>query len=143
MPSTSADVFEILRRQNHVASVLFGLGGNVTAWMAFYGGDSPVGDEHRWAPTPLLSRWDPGELEALEGVAFFERALSWAPGAVDRELKLIARDELASLTIFSPSLGSALCPYDGGMDVFVKSADLLLALRNLFPHWLSTHPDGL
>lgn len=61
----------------------------------------------------------------------------------DRELKLIASDELASLTIFSPELGSALCPYDGGMDVFVKCADLLLSVRSLFPHWLSTHPDGL
>lgn len=59
------------------------------------------------------------------------------------EFQLRAMDELGSLTLFAPEAGSAFCPYDGGMDLFLPAAETIDLLRRRFNGWLPANPDGL
>jgi hypothetical protein len=121
------------------------LGARVTAWVAHYGDAVPPLDLIHWTWVAEPPRWRCSEpdLDTLQGARFLERTLLWQPGVLDEELKLRAVDELATLALFSKPLGSAFCPYDGGMDVFLRSPELVLSMRRLFLHWCSTHPAGL
>jgi hypothetical protein len=145
LPSGPDAISEMLRRENLVASTVLGFGATVTAWVAHYGNAPPLVDMASWTWSRELPRWrcSASDLETLEGIRFLERTLSWNPGVLDMELKLRASDQLAGLTVFSKVLRSAFCPYDGGMDVFVRSPELAASLGRLFPTWISTHAAGL
>lgn len=146
LPVTPDGIGEVLRRQNLVASTLFGVGATVTAWITHYSDALPqLGGMGEWRLSAEQPKWDLAGLdpEALDGAVFFERSLVWGAGALDAEMRLRAFDEIGPLTVFSPSLGSAICPYDGGMDLFLRTRELVPSLRALFPDWVSTHPAGL
>lgn len=146
LPLTPDGIREVVRRQNLVASTLFGVGASVTAWITDFSGRLPhVSGMGEWRLNAEEPKWDLAGLdsEAVDGAEFFERTLVWRPGALDTEMRLRALDEVGPFTVFSPDRGNAFCPYDGGMDLFVSRRELLASLRALFPDWVSTHPAGL
>jgi hypothetical protein len=145
LPTTPEGMSEVLARENLVASCIIGVGATVTAWMTHYGEKPPLVElaQWTWAPEPPPWRADQADLETLEGSVFLERTLTWRAGALDAELRLRALDEIGPLTVFSPALGNAFCPYDGGMDVFLQTPEAVASIRRLFPDWISTHPQGL
>lgn len=145
LPSTPQETAEMLLRENLVASDVLGDDVAVIAWVAHYGDAPPSVDMTlwTWAAEPPPWRGSADDLETLEGARFLERSFMWAPGALDQELQLRADDEIASLTVFAPTRGTAFCPYDGGIDVFLHSKDAAAALRSRFPQWLATGPGGL
>jgi hypothetical protein len=144
-PTSDDETSELLQRHNMVATAVLGLGAPVTAWVAHFGHEKPPLDleQWKWVSEPPLWRGSEAELEALEGARFLERTLPWTPNALDDEFRFRADDRLPTLTVFSSERGSAFCPYDGGMDVFLRSPALVDSIRRLFPSWLSTHPAGL
>jgi hypothetical protein len=143
--TTERETSALVQRQNLVASAVLGLGARVTVWATHYGDAGPPLDltHWKWVAEPPFWRCSEQELDTLAGARFLERTLLWTPGALDEALKLRAVDELATLTLFSEPLGSAFCPYDGGMDVLLRSPELAAAMRRLFPHWYATHLAGL
>ena len=144
-PTSDDEMAELVRRHNLVASAVLGLGAPITAWVAHYGHEKPPLDLEHWTWVSETPSWRGSEadLESLEGARLLERSLIWTPNALDREWRLCADDQLASMTVFSSGLGSAFCPYDGGVDVFLGSPALVDSIRRLFPDWLSTHSAGL
>lgn len=114
------------------------------AWHRAFDGAPPLDlTSWRWVPDPPAWRDEASIAERLDGARFLERTLTWTPGALDDELRLCADDRLASLTVYSEARAGAFCPYDGGMDLILRSPDLVDAIRRSFPDWVSTHPAGL
>jgi hypothetical protein len=139
----SDEAAALLDRQNVVASTVLGDGLTVTAWVLFHRDESPCVDTEQWAAVdPPRWRVSGDDREWLAGLRFFERTLPWEPGALDEELTLRADDRMAAMAIFSGERASAFCPYDGGMDLLLGSAEEVESIRQLFPDWVSAHPDG-
>jgi hypothetical protein len=145
IPASENEMSEVLRRENLVASTVFGLGVPVTAWIVHYGETLPLVDMTHWSWSSDVPSWrsSESEREMLAGARFLQNTVRWTPGVFDDELRMRAMDQLAGLTIFSQFLGSAFCPYDGGMDVFMGSGARIASLLTLFPDWASSHPQGL
>ena len=59
------------------------------------------------------------------------------------EFEARAQDEIGPLTLLSTKTGGLVCPYDGGIDIFLEDPLLVPSMRSQFRAWLSTHPSGL
>lgn len=143
-PTQPAQFEEVLHRYNVIASVMLGIGAQVTAWLIHYG---PISKIHAgsWCEATELLRCTESDTwrEEFEGATLLYLRAQWCPGAFDTTFKLMATGDLASLTLFSPATLSVFCPYEGGMDVFTREASLKGAIKTLFSEWLSELPSGL
>lgn len=67
----------------------------------------------------------------------------WKSHAVDDLLWSIAEDRAGRTLWMSEQTGAVFAPYDGGVDLFLPSADAVSAMKSDHRSWLSTRPDGL
>lgn len=67
----------------------------------------------------------------------------WADGKFDELLWDIANENAAPTIWMSASTGAVFAPYDGGIDLFLPTQELVQRLRASYPEWLSDHPEGL
>ncbi|MFI5297683.1 MAG: hypothetical protein ACHREM_06245 [Polyangiales bacterium] len=67
----------------------------------------------------------------------------WTPGAFDRLVTLVADDKIANVMIVALDGRWLLHPYDGGMDVILRTTEERDALKARHPEWLSARPDGM
>lgn len=74
----------------------------------------------------------------------YAKLVRWSPGAFDDLISKSADDLLPVPTMWvSAQNGAVFAPYDGGSDLFLKSARDVAELRQEFSTWLSDHPKGL
>jgi hypothetical protein len=66
----------------------------------------------------------------------------WQKGRRDKMLKAIANDEIRAMFI-CPSKECIIAPYDGGVDIIVKTSDKRNKLKEKYKTWLSSREDGL
>jgi len=59
------------------------------------------------------------------------------------ELELRALGKLGPLTFVSATTSCVVCPYEGGIDVFLPRPRLVAPVKELFRAWLPTNPHGL
>jgi hypothetical protein len=137
LPDGPSAMKEILRRYNAVASALFGLEGYVVAWSAEYDGRFARIGKWRRVLKPLPWKVDNAEFrEKLQAARLWCFTSGWRPTLLDSELRRVARGDSGPLSVTSE--WAAFCPYDGGMDVFLRERKLVGAIRNLFSEWPST-----
>lgn len=74
---------------------------------------------------------------------FYAGYVSRAPSSLNPLLRAVADDEIDNVILAPPTFSWLFCPYDGGMDIFIRSSRDRAALRKRFPSWLSPRPDGL
>jgi hypothetical protein len=67
--------------------------------------------------------------------------VSWIPGEFDSLLERAAYGKAGPICIQSKC--AAFCPYDGGMDVFIKEERALRAVRGLFRAWAPQPESGV
>ena len=67
----------------------------------------------------------------------------WSVGCLDPLLRQVADDVIANVLVADNDLRWLYHPYDGGMDVLLRSPAQRDALRNRHQDWLSAHPGGL
>jgi hypothetical protein len=82
-------------------------------------------------------------LEALGGylpnptaAAFMAATVSWERGCLDRVWLAVAHEWIGRVAVFCPATGDALCPYDGGADVFVWRPERRAKMAERFRAWL-------
>ena len=74
----------------------------------------------------------------------FVAEVTWSAGAFNDLISKRADDELPLPAMWvSVESGAAFAPYDGGSDLFLRSADDVAKLKREFAAWLSADPDGL
>jgi hypothetical protein len=142
LPAGSAEVAEVLYRNNIVASTLLGIGATCIAFLAEWDGRHGFTSWPLAEPAPIW-RGDDDTQEQIGTAKFRWRKLRWRPGSLDREILAAARGELGRLTFLSLATHGVYCPYDGGADLFLPEPDDVPALKNLFKQWLSDLPSGL
>jgi hypothetical protein len=67
----------------------------------------------------------------------------WECGKFDDLLWDIANDQACKTLWMSVSIGAVFAPYDGGIDLFLPTQNMLQDLRSKHASWLSKHPRGL
>ena len=73
----------------------------------------------------------------------FAARVIWSAGAFNDLISKLADDELRHIMWVSVATGAAFAPYDGGTDLFLRTAAKVAKLKVEFSDWLSDHPDGL
>lgn len=138
-PDTDAERATIIARHNTLAADVLGEG--AACWLV----------QVRWsgaqrepiAPdVPLVSRFPDDDDEDFFGY-IHAKPVIWMAGAFDDLLEAVADDRSAKTLWMSVASGAVFSPYDGGVDVFLPSADAVVALKSKYAAWLSPHPLGL
>lgn len=66
----------------------------------------------------------------------------WRTGEFDELLWAIADDQTRAIWMSVPT-GAVFAPYDGGVDLFLPSQQMVQELRLRHPMWLPDNPEGL
>ena len=64
------------------------------------------------------------------------------PGSLDPLIRSVAEDQIQALLVSLES-GRVYAPYDGGADLFLRSAAERDLMQKRYQQWLSSHPEGL
>ncbi len=81
--------------------------------------------------------------EEFKGWQFHAGLVTWQSGAFDEAIARVADDEAARTLWMARETGAVYAPYDGGMDLFLPSAEVVKALKRRFAGWLPANPAGL
>ncbi|CUH68349.1 hypothetical protein TL5118_02603 [Thalassovita autumnalis] len=137
----------VLKRANTIGGELFGVGSEV--WCV-----SLQFRDFRARPAGLLHGWPSGSLKlqhSVVGDPYVDEDVTvdvyagldrWEPGRFDAQLLEIA-DAALNAFWFEPSEGIVFKPYDGGFDLYMKTAELFSRLENRYVDWMSTRDDKL
>jgi len=120
------------------------MGNQVAAWLTDYGGGGDELARDRWQKLPNIPEWVKTSADLQEKLALatvWHTNVKWIPGDFDALLERAAYGALGPLCIQSES--AAFCPYDGGMDVFIKDDKSRRAIRELLREWASNLESGL
>jgi hypothetical protein len=142
-PHGRRDMALILRRQNALASALFG-GREVlliaSHWPGSKASDAIEGDIRRLglSAAPPRPSWTESVVDYTDEeakTAYSAGVQRWRVGCLDGVLPKIAEYEWGLLAIMSVDTGDAMCPYDGGVDLFVEDDARRSALADRFSTW--------
>lgn len=133
---------ELKRRHASVSSIVIGAGQPCDAFLCNYG--DLDADGISWSLNSPPKDWsiDADTAEKLAEATFYTASFAWNPVAFERRLVLTAQDASGPLAVLSRKTGGIYCPYDGGMDVFLASAELRDRLRERFASWASPLDSG-
>ncbi|MGD0122189.1 MAG: hypothetical protein ABSC46_06485 [Candidatus Limnocylindrales bacterium] len=67
---------------------------------------------------------------------FMATTVGWQRGCLDRVWLAVTREWIGRVAVFCPATGDALCPYDGGADVFVWAAERRAKMGERFKAWV-------
>ena len=71
-------------------------------------------------------------------------AVRWGDRQFIPLLREIANDQAQGEWLWmSNRTGAVFAPYDGGVDLFLPTAEDVIRFKARWPDWLSAHPDGL
>jgi hypothetical protein len=143
-PDTPAEYVEIQKRARAIGNVLFKPGETVYAFHSTYMFEDAPPTEVPAALTELLSA-SRAKFHVENGDAScYTRAFAfaWPHARFDALIKLVADEDINMLTFISPATRNAMCPYDGGFDLFTH-APTPEQMREHFSEWLSERPDYL
>jgi hypothetical protein len=133
---------ELLQRNNVAASAVLGDGSDCVAIATEW---ETIPLTKSWTRAPKPPKWKLDEDDAeLVGMANFRfQPLQWQPQAFDDAIAAVACGELGRLVVFARTRAAAYCPYDGGADLLLPTAQEAAALREQFSAWRVNLVDGL
>lgn len=141
-PDSEEELVVVLHRHNAVLAALAGRGDPVVL----------LTTEFSWVAAPALApTYSPSSVwwrTARHGEAFWHvygSESAWEPHLFDPIVRRVAEDGLniGNVMICDAGCRWIVHPYDGGMDVVVRSTGERDRLRSKFAGWLSPHPEGL
>jgi hypothetical protein len=152
---TDAERRILLDRQNILANEVLAEGS--PCWLSRTFREMPEGYIDHSRPLDPLAAWPKYkfELSFRFGIDDFDEEgekaswnvfaslQTWTAGAFDDLLWAIASEEINATVWMSPSTGAVFAPYDGGVDLFLPTYDLMQELRVKHHDWLSAHTQGL
>jgi len=134
---------EVLRRYNEAAQELLGQDSNCVLFTTQFS-EKCLWEPDEQGPLDQLAlthvMTDGEEDDAMQ---FFAADVTWRSGDFDLLLSTVADDKTGPVLIFNPARQTAFAPYDGGADLFFRSAEDADRTRPMFQSWLSDRPDGL
>ncbi|MBW8760629.1 MAG: hypothetical protein JF586_23870 [Burkholderiales bacterium] len=137
---TGSEYFELLHRQNSVASHVLGENAPCTAFITRFGdcmhweGDLPLSG----SPEHVLSTWHDDD-----GLQLFALPVTWRAHSLDDLIIATADWKVGPVLLANLQRGSAYAPYDGGADLFLPKPATAAAVRDRFQAWASRREDGL
>ena len=82
-------------------------------------------------------------IEALGGylpdpatASFMGATVTWQRGCLDGVWLAVAHEWAGRVAVFCPATGDAMCPYDGGADVFIWAAERRAKMAERFKAWV-------
>jgi len=73
----------------------------------------------------------------------FRSSVEWASGSLDQLIRLVADDRIRNVMILDASDSWLFHPYDGGMDVILRTSAERDEFANQYKQWRSKRSDGL
>lgn len=142
VPQNELEAEEVLQRMKQLSEALFQPGSPVALWITSFSHPRPSLPEGQWTGFEAVTQPPPAWASALReyvdvahmNVWVHTREWDWEHTAFF--FREVSMDRLDSVTAWSAHTGAALCPYDGGIDVFVVDADKRDALKRRFKSWL-------
>lgn len=126
-----------LARLNRIANAAFASAGNLGVWLFEFGDAAhahtvadPLG-LHLTPALPTSWRVQLNKHVDTSQAAVWCGTMTWRSGAVDDLFRAVLHAQITAVTLFSLDRPIALCPYDGGVDLFVEDAALRAKLARL------------
>jgi len=143
-PTNEAEFQELQNRYRTVGDDVLGVGSDCIMWLTQYGAD-PIPDDLAWTLAPAPPTWNLGSdlEEELSEARFYYAIQSWHSPAIDEVFRRLAVGDLGPVAVMSVATSCTVCPYEGGMDIFVRTRDTIPALKEKFRAWLSPLASGL
>jgi hypothetical protein len=124
----------ILDRANAIGDEL--LGDGVQCWMV----ETQIELD---GPREFSFAWTEDEDPDAPVWHFSAQSVIWQKNAFDTTLSAIANDQCDRVLWIAGHTGAIFAPYDGGFDLFPPSWSQVTLLKEKWPEWLSSHPEGL
>ena len=145
IPSSESERHTVLDRWNQVARLVFEAPGTVRVFVLEAGPTGASGHcrtlmeqtglrQVSRRPAEWLRRLD--VYMDMSEAAFWAGTLGWAAGCLDTLILAAAMDDVGPVTVFSMERGDALCPYDGGVDSFLREP-LRTSVATVFREWVA------
>ena len=142
-PETSEEISELVIRWNTISSAVLGIGADIEIWKTSFGPQK--GAEKEWMSVKSRKKWkeNPRFAEDIEDALFQFKTAIWVPGDYDDCIREIEMEEREPIVILAKVSRSVVCPYSGGVDVFLREGSMVEATKTLFSKWRSTMASGL
>lgn len=141
----------LLNRQNQLITDLFGKGTEFFILFGMYDGDKSI-NKNYWTIPEInesvslkvfeLHNLMPGKYKEGTIYRVFGKTDIWESNKINNILKAIADDEIRAIFI-SSSRNCIIAPYDGGVDIIVKTTQLRDEQKLKYQAWLSAREDCL
>ena len=143
-PTCDLEFQTLLNRHNEVISSLIGSGDEVIVLISTHSESAtlPVAASHQ-SNDVLWKTVESTDDDYTSYLHIFAARHPWISGKLDALFRQTALDKMRNLMVCEPNCEWVFGPYDGGMDVFLKSSIERDALKSRFQHWLSAHKNGL
>jgi hypothetical protein len=135
MPTTPLEGRDTMRFLLGVADRVFGPGASLPAFLVAHGAAERAVAESIGLESvlPVPEHWIArlGEFVELDDLSLHAGILRRGDFGIRRALQAVTRDEIARLALLGDS-GDVMCPYDGGVDLFVSNVELRRRLQDEF-----------
>jgi hypothetical protein len=140
-PTSDAEYAELLSRHNQIAETLFGDACSLVlvTTVVDKSPTPPAVNRGRHWQSPHLGPHDP---ESAYYHVYVE-PIVWRSGTLDPLLREVAEWKRVNLMVWNVGRGELFAPYDGGVDVILRSAAARDHFRATFLPWASPQPTGL
>jgi hypothetical protein len=141
-PESETEVAEVLLRMGQLISEVFEPRTQAALWMTAFEPLRPLLPEAQGAGFETLSHPPPNWTDALQDhfdvqhVTFWVRTQEWNWEDTAPIFREVSLDRIDHVTAFSIHTGAAICPYDGGIDLFLPDAHKRATLKRKFKSWL-------
>ncbi|MDC0711769.1 hypothetical protein POL68_25090 [Stigmatella sp. ncwal1] len=142
IPEGEWEVAEVLQRMAQISAEVFAPQAQVALWMTTFNQPRPSLPKEQGADFEAITPPPPTWADAMQDYFDVQHMTLWVrPQAWDWEevaplFRDVSLDQLDYVTAFSVQTGSAICPYDGGIDLFLPDAQKRAALKSKFKSWL-------
>ncbi len=142
VPRSESEIAEVLQRMSQVSGEIFEPGSQAALWITSFSHFHPSTPRNRWidfeAVNELPTTWTNAMQNYVDTqhMAVWARAREWDWENVAFFFREASLDRLDYVTAFSIHTGATICPYDGGVDIFLSDAQKRTALKRKFRNWL-------
>ena len=142
VPKSASEIEEVLQRINQISGEIFEPRSQATLWITSFSPFRPSLPADQWtgfeavAEPPIVWTSALQDYVDVQHMAVWARTKEWAWEHVAFFFREVSLDRLDYVTAFSPHTGATICPYDGGIDIFLPDARKRAALKRKFKNWL-------
>lgn len=138
-PETPAEEREVLARLNEIAEMVLSDDAKCVLWFACFGREVVEAATRIKAPPSWV---DEADYDPKDRPSFWVKELQWKRGRLDELLLDVATGRRGPVTLFAPSHGHVMSPYDGGVDLFLRDEGLRRSVARRFASFVASWPKS-